>query len=426
MVKAKTIVWMMAMAATSIAPAALAQVPAAQAVTLADAVRARDAQTLADQIALAEIPAPPFAEARRAAAFATRLKAIGLSDVRIDATGNVIARRPGIGRGPRLIVSAHLDTVFPAGTDVKVRRQGSRYLGPGLADDSRGLATILTIANVIQDAKVRTVGDIVFVGTVGEEGAGDLRGVRALVAADPAIDGFLSVDGIDPAFVVNGATASRRWKLRFKGPGGHSFGDFGRPSAIHAMGRAIALIADLEVPTSPKTTYNVGVVSGGTSVNAIAEEAVIDLDMRSNDPAALMALEAKALAAADAGAATETARRAGGTITVERTLTGDRPGGATPLSSPILTALFAAYDAIGELKPTLGSGSTDSNIAIAKGIPALTLAGGGRAGNAHSLAEWYEPTRAWVGPQVALLAVLGMVGVEGGPPPLLPVRAKGR
>ena len=413
----------LAVASTLLAPVAVtAQIPAPMAVKLAEAVRARDAQTLADQIAISEIPAPPFAETKRGEDFAARLRAIGLNDVKTDATGNVIAVRRGVGKGPRLILSAHLDTVFPAGTDVKVRKDGVRYKGPGLADDARGLSALLTIATVMEAAKVRTVGDIVFVGTVGEEGAGDLRGARALVAADPMVDGFISIDGTGTDRITTGATGSRRWKLRFKGPGGHSFGNFGRPSAIHAMGRAIALMADLDVPTSPKTTYNVGVISGGTSVNAIAEEAVLDLDMRSNDPAALKALEEKALAAADAGAFAEGTKR-GGKIVVERTLTGDRPSGQTPTTSPIVTAMNAAYAALGEAMPTQGFSSTDSNIAISRGIPAVTLGGGGTGGNAHSLEEYYEPTRAWVGPQLALIAALGMVGVEGGPPPQLPVRS---
>lgn len=411
-----------AVAAALLAGPAAAQLPKAMARSLSDAVRAREETTLAEQIAISEIPAPPFGEAKRAADYAARLKALGLTDVTIDATGNVIARRPGTGKGPRLVVSAHLDTVFPIETDVKVKRDGARLKGPGLADDARGLAALLAIVDVLQRAKVKTVGDLVFVGTVGEEGAGDLRGARAIVAADPGMSGFLSIDGVSTAGAVNGATASRRWRLTFKGPGGHSFGNFGRPSATHALGRAIALIADIDVPKAPRTTYNVGIVTGGTSVNAIAETASLDLDMRSNDPAALAALEAKAMAAAEAGAKAETDARAGGTIVLERKLIGDRPGGQTAPDSPIIQALNAAYDAVGEPRPTLGFSSTDSNIAIARGIPALTLGGGGQGGNAHSLEEWYDPARAWVGPQVALIAVLDMVGVVGGPPPRLPVR----
>lgn len=411
-----------AVAMAALSTGAFAQIPAPMAAKLAEAVRARDAQTFADQVAMSEIPSPPFAETKRGEDFAKRLRAIGLTEVKTDAIGNVIAVRRGTGKGPRLVLSAHLDTVFPAGTDVKVRQEGNRYKGPGLADDARGLTAVLTIATVIQAAKVKTVGDILFVGTVGEEGAGDLRGARALIAGDPAIDGFISIDGVGTGQITTGATASRRWKLKFKGPGGHSFGNFGRPSAIHAMGRAIALLADFDVPASPKTTFNVGVVTGGTSVNAIAEEAVLDLDMRSNDPAALKALEERALAAADAGAAAEMAKR-GGKVVVERMLTGDRPGGQTLATSPIVAAMNAAYATLGEPKPAQGFSSTDSNIAIARGIPAVTLGGGGSAGNAHSLEEYYEPTRAWVGPQLALVAVLGMVGVEGGRPPQLPVRA---
>lgn len=380
-------------------------------------IREEDAKTLREQIEIAQIPAPPFKESVRAQDYLQRLRALGLSDAAIDAEGNVIARRKGTGGGPTLVLSAHLDTVFPEGTDVTVREKDGRYYGRGLADDSRGLAVLLTVLRAMQDNKLRTVGDVLFVGTVGEEGLGNLRGVKALFRDHAAIDGFISVDSVNApddqdgrAKIINQATGSRRWLVTFAGPGGHSFNNFGSPSAVHAMGRAIARIADLRTPADPKTTFTVGVVSGGTSVNAIAGEAQLQMDMRSNSADELAALEQKFLAIVKDAAAAENARWQSGLMTVTTKLLGDRPAGVAR-DTPVVQAALQAAAALVHPQPVLAGASTDSNVAMGLGIPAATLSGGGRGDKAHSLEEWYEPLHAWFGPQSVLLTTLALVGV---------------
>ena len=248
-----------------------------------DDIKADDARALAEQKRITEIPAPPFKEKLRAEHYRTRMQELGFKDASIDAEGNVIALRKGSGGGrPRLVVSAHLDTVFPEGTDVTVKEKNGAITAPGIGDDSRGLAAMLSLIKAMNENQVATVGDIMFVGTVGEEELGNLRGVKALFRDHADIDGFISIDGLGITRVVNQATGSHRYEFTFKGPGGHSFAEFGLPSAIHAMGRAIAKISELQPPSDPKTTFTVGTVSGGTSVNAIAAEAKMAVDMRSN------------------------------------------------------------------------------------------------------------------------------------------------
>lgn len=386
-------------------------------------IKAEDERTLKDQIELTEIPAPPFKESVRAAEYQKRLKALGLADARIDAEGNVIAVRKGTGRGPVLVVSAHLDTVFPEGTDVKVKVKDNKYHAPGIYDDGRGLASLLTVVRALDQAKIRTVGDIVFVGTVGEEELGDLRGVKAFFRDHKNVDGFISFDGVDIGRIVNQATGSRRWRIIYTGPGGHSFSAFGLPSATHALGRAIAKISEVRTPENPKTTFTVGTLKGGTSVNAIAAEAELGLDMRSNSADELKKLEEKILQLAKDAAAEENARWAKpDTIKVEFKLVGDRPAGAGSMDSAMLHAARKGIAAVGgEVKAIMAS-STDSNLPISLGIPAVTLGSGGVGGGSHGPGEWYSPINAWLGPQSQLLTILSLVGVDGVTQPLLPKR----
>src|SRR3977135_65131 len=263
--------------------------------TLED-IKADDERTFAEQKRITEIPAPPYKEKVRAEYFLKRFHELGFKDAAIDSEGNVMALRKGSGGGrPKLVVSAHLDTVFPEGTDVSVKEKDGVVLAPGIGDDSRGLAALLSLIKSINANDVATVGDILFVGTVGEEELGNLRGVKALFRDHADIDGFISIDGLGITRVVNQATGSHRYEMIFKGPGGHSFQEFGLPSAIHAMGRAIAKISDLQTPSDPKTTFTVGTVSGGTSVNAIAREAKMAVDMRLNATEELLKLEERLL-----------------------------------------------------------------------------------------------------------------------------------
>ncbi len=381
----------------------------------------REQRTVEEQLAITEIPAPPFQEQRRAADYLQRIRDTGL-DPYLDSEGNVVAVRPGTGDGPTLLITAHLDTVFPETVDTTVQLRDGRYYAPGIGDDTRGLAVLLSVIDVLQQSEIETIGDIIFSGNVGEEGRGDLRGVKALFRDLTEVDGFISVDGVQLTRITTGGTGSRRFEFIFRGPGGHSFGAFGLPSAIHAMGRAIALIAELQTPQFPKTTFTVGTVNGGTSVNSIAAEASFAIDMRSNDPNLLAMFERDAQAAALTAVADENTRWNAESISVEFKLIGDRPVGSTPVGSPIVQVAALSYAHLGVDINALTVSSTDSNVPMALGIPAITISGGGEGGGAHSPDEWFAPTDSHLGPQAVLLNVLTLVGVDGVSQPALQER----
>ena len=382
-----------------------------------DSIQAWQAWTLEQQIELTEIEAPPFMEERRGQEFARRLTALGYQDVRVDAEGNVIAERPGSSEGPVVILSGHLDTVFPAGTDVRVRTDGDRLLAPGIADDGRGLAVVLTVARAFQTVRLATDATVLFIGTVGEEGEGNLRGVRHLFERELAgrVGWFISVDGTGYD-VVNAAVGSNRYTVSFEGPGGHSYGAFGIPNPAHALGRAVAAIADLQVPAQPKTTFSVSVLSGGTSVNAIPSEVAFEIDMRSEEPAELADLDARVRAAIEAAVASEKARwpESDAALFARIDTIGIRPAAAQPETAPIVVAALAAARALGLTSETNAS-STDANIPMSMGIPSITIDGGGRGGDSHAPGEWYEETAdSYRGPQWAALIVAMLAGI----PPL--------
>jgi len=387
--------------------------------TLRD-IEANEAETLAEQVRLTQIPAPPFMEQNRAEYYLTQMQSRGLADAYIDSEGNVIGIREGSGDGPLFVIAAHLDTVFPLETDVTVEMRDGRYYAPGIGDDGRGLTVLLTLIDAFNSSGIETVGDIMFVGNVGEEGPGDLRGIKAIFRDHPGIDGFVSIDGSGLARITTGATGSRRFAVEFSGPGGHSFSAFGLASAIHAMGRAITKIGDLNVPSSPKTTFTVGTVAGGTSVNSIAADAVFQLDMRSNDASELAKLEARVRVVTEQAVAEENARWNNGEISVNFRLIGDRPVGSTATSNSLVQVAALAYEAVGSPIQELRTSSTDSNIPMSMGIPAITIGGGGNSGGAHSPEEWYSPENSHQGPQLAFLMVLGLVGLEGVSAPLMP------
>jgi acetylornithine deacetylase/succinyl-diaminopimelate desuccinylase-like protein len=391
--------------------------------TLED-IKADDDQAFAEQKRITEIPAPPYKEKVRAEYYLKRFQELGFKDASIDTEGNVIALRKGSGGGrPKLVVAAHLDTVFPEGTDVAVKEKDGVILAPGIGDDSRGLAALLSLIKSINGNGIATVGDVMFVGTVGEEELGNLRGVKALFRDHADIDGFISIDGLGITRVVNQATGSHRYEMIFKGPGGHSFQEFGLPSAIHAMGRAIAKISDLQTPADPKTTFTVGTVGGGTSVNAIAGDARMAVDMRSNSTEELLKLEARLLDLVKQAVAEENARWKSDKLSVEIKLIGDRPAGIVALDSPIVQATQRAVSVITRgPRVTFAGSSTDSNLAMSQGIPAVTIGGGGEGGNWHSRNEWYKPVDAYFGPQNALLTILVLTGLDGVTKPALAVR----
>nr|WP_318539608.1 M20/M25/M40 family metallo-hydrolase [Terribacillus saccharophilus] len=380
-------------------------------------------QTTKDQIEVTEVEAPPFNEENRAAFFKEKLAAFGLDDLKTDEEGNVYGIRKGSGGGPTVVIATHLDTVFPAGTNVKAKVEDGIVYAPGIGDDGRGLAVLLTLLRTLEKNKIETEGDIVFLADVGEEGLGDLRGMKAYFRDNTYVDGFISVEPGAPGDLIYCGVGSKRYNVTFKGKGGHSFGDFGTSSAIHATGRAIGALADLTVPEDPKTTYNVGTIHGGTSINTIAQHAGFQLDLRSVSSEALAELEANALAMIEEAAQVEgEARQQPGSISVTTELVGDRPAGSQPKDAPIRHIALQAAEVLGIEVEREEPLSTDANVPISLGIPALTLGGGGNSGGHHTLEEFFDPTDAFYGPQRILLALLGMVGVKDGAAPLLPIR----
>jgi tripeptide aminopeptidase len=376
-------------------------------------------ETAKEQIHFTAIPAPTFKEQIRGDFFQKRFRELGLQNVRVDGHGNIFGFRPGSGKGPKLVVSAHLDTVFPEGTDVEAKIVDGKIYAPGIADDGRGLASLLTLIRAFNKANIKTIGNIIFVATVGEEGLGDLNGVKGLFADNKDIDGFISIEPGTPGEVTYLATGSRRYRITYSGPGGHSFGDFGIPSAIHALGRAIAKISDLQVPENPKTTFNVGTINGGTSVNTIAASASMVLDMRSTSKEELMKLEEQVIEILHKSAAKENQRWGKNSIEVEFELVGDRPAGSQAEEAVIVQSALAAARALG-FEPKLNQpSSTDSNVPISLGIPAVTLGGGGAFGGCHTLQEYFDPKDAHFGVQKILLTILGLVGVKSVTAPLL-------
>lgn len=372
-----------------------------------DRIKADNAWTLDQQVSICEIPAPPFKEAVRGAEYRRRLEALGLT-VRTDSIGNVIAERRGTGGGPTVMIAGHLDTVFPEGTDVKVKREGTMMRGPGIGDDCRGLTVILAVARAMQMEKLSTAGTVIFVGNVGEEGPGNLRGVRHLMTREypGKIDYFISVDGTGLG-VTSRAVGSNRYRVTYRGPGGHSYGAFGMPNPIHALGRAIAAIGDIQVPTTPKATFNVGIIEGGTSVNTISPSGAMDVDLRSESPRALADLDAKVQSAVRDALTAENARWPGSRVRIALKLDtiGIRPAGAQPDSVPIVRAAIAAGKALGFTAPTTAS-STDANLPMSLGIPAITIDGGGAGQGAHAISESYDDgDRGWLGPQWAALII---------------------
>lgn len=364
---------------------------------------------LKKQIQIAEIPAPPFHEAKRARFMTEEFKRLGLKQVHIDSAGNVLGLRKG--RKPHmLVISAHLDTVFPEGTDVSVQRNGQRYLGPGLVDDSLGLMNLLALIEALKATGIQTESSLLFVATVGEEGLGDLRGVKYLFLKSDyrdRIKAFISIDGAKPGRITNSALGSKRYRVTVTGPGGHSYGAFGLVNPAHALGQIIARFTSVGVPGDPKTTYNVGRLGGGTSVNSIPFEVWMEVDMRSESSEELKKLEAFFLQTVAQGVRAENLFRVASDskLKVRSERIGDRPSGTIPDSSALVQKAKWAITALG-FTPRTTTSSTDANIPISLGIPAITTGGGGTSGGAHSLKEWFDPREAHKGIQKNLLLVL--------------------
>ena len=375
------------------------------------------AEAMAEQVKIAEIESPTFAEKVRGEAVMELMRAYGLTDVVMDPSGNVVGRRPGTGSGPTLAIAAHLDTVFPAGTDLKVRREGNLYYGPGIGDNASGIRSMLQVLRALEGAGIRTEGDILFVGTVGEEGNGDIRGAKALFDGSRKIDGFMALDMADVNTLQNGATGAHRWRLSIEGEGGHSYLDYGHvPSAIHVMCRAGALIADLDLPETPKTTYTIGTIKGGTTVNTIAAKCSVDVDLRSVDVAELAKLEETVLAAFEKAVELENAHwpkaDAAHQLKLVKTQIGNRPAGLRPDNCPAVQAALAAMATMGiEVKQCRPS-STDANMPMSINIPAVCIGTGGVTNLEHSLKEFFDSTDMEKGPQLATLIALALVGIR--------------
>jgi len=374
-----------------------------------EAVRRNEAHFIDEQIRLCEIPAPPFKEDLRGKELERLFRAAGLHDVRIDKAGNVIGARPGVAARPNVVLAAHLDTVFPEETNVKVARERAILKGPGIGDDCRGLAVLLGVIRALDEAKVRTPATITFVADTGEEGLGDLRGMKSLFgdSMKGQIDKFISIDGSGLGITSRGV-GSLRYRVEFTAPGGHSYGAFGNANPIQAMGRAIAKIDAIEVPAKPKTTFNVGRVGGGTSVNAIPFESWMEVDMRSEEKDALQTLEAKFKAAIADAVADENKRWNGkGAVAAKIEMVGDRPVGSTAESSPIVQTAIAVTRAFASTV-ALSDSSTDSNVPMSLGIPAITIGGGGRGSASHSPAESWDSTDSVIGTERALALVVAL------------------
>jgi tripeptide aminopeptidase len=366
------------------------------------------------QARLTEIPAPPFQEAQRAAAVKTLLASSGLT-VQIDKTGNVIGELSGSHDKEVVMLAAHLDTVFPPGTDVKVRRESDRMSAPGISDNGTGLAALVAIARAIHDAKITPRRTILFVADVGEEGEGNLRGMRALVDAyRTRLKAAVILDGSGTDHVTTKALASRRLEVLILGPGGHSWSDFGMPNPISALVRGSVRFINTRVPASPRTTFNLGQIDGGTSVNSVPHEARLKVDIRSESEDELAKLETALRECVAAGVRDEMESprdRSKGKLEWRVELLGSRPGGELAPDSQLLAALRAADSYVGN-QSRIERSSTDANIPLAAGIEAISIGAGGNGGGAHSLQEWYEPAGRETGLKRALLTLFGVAGIS--------------
>jgi tripeptide aminopeptidase len=382
-------------------------------------LEAIEERSLQDLIRLTEVPAPPFVEEERARAFAQMLREAGADSVWIDGIGNVIGLRRGTVRDRTVALDGHLDTVFPPETDVTVRFRGDTLYAPGVADDTRGLIVVRNVLEALVAQDLRTPADLLFIGTVGEEGLGDLRGVKHLFGEEgPGIDSFIAVDGSGDAGIIHSGTGSNRYRVTFRGPGGHSWGAFGLGNPAHALAQAVAGFvpeADRRTASGPRTSYNVGRIGGGTSVNSIPFEAWMEVDLRSVDPASLATLDGVFREAMQRGLEEQNSlRRSGEPLTVELDQVGLRPAGSIDPGEPLVQRALAATRLLGR-EPTLGGASTNANTPLALGVPAITIGNGGRAGGAHSLDEWWLPVEPHVAAQRALLILLAEAGGIGVP-----------
>ena len=378
-----------------------------------------EAQLAEWQQQLAKIPAPPFGEQLRSEWMLERFLELGLEQVRTDEAANVFGIRPATGNR-YVALSAHIDTVFPAGTPLNVRQQGSRLYGPGVSDNAAGVVAMLGIAAAISRSRVRHTAPILFVANVGEEGEGDLRGMRHIFADRHWLDSIafnLVLDGAGNDTIVAEALGSRRFEVIVRGPGGHSWSDFGTPNPIVVLARAIESFRQTPLPVSPKTTFNIGVIRGGTSVNSIPESASMRVDIRSTSTAEIERLERALRLGLDTAVADETkgmsqsakARALG--LSAEIVTIGNRPGGELPPEARILQVIRSVDAYLGNVAQVQRA-STDANIPLSLGREAIAIGGGGTGGGAHTLQEWFDCTGRDFGLKRILLTLLALTGVS--------------
>ena len=366
-----------------------------------------------EQVRITEIPAPEFAEGPRGEYIRKLFESAGLK-TRTDSAGNVVGERPGADNKSVVLVAAHMDTVFPAGTDVHVKRNGTRLEAPGIADNGAGLAALVAVARALREGRVNTGAMLVFAADVGEEGEGNLRGIRKLVDDYRSrLRAVIAIDGATTDHITTMALASRRIEVTVSGPGGHSWSDFGEPNPITALARAIVRFSAVNPPDEPRTTFNVGVMEGGTSVNSIPFRASIKVDMRSESEGQLETLEAALRGAVQAGIDEETsaARARDATLEAKFKLIGVRPGGQLAPDAPLLEAIRNVDRYLGN-RSRLERSSTDANVPLSLGIPAIAVGGGGHGGGSHSVTEWYDPTDRELGVKRILLTLLAVAGVQ--------------
>lgn len=372
------------------------------------------------QLQVARIPAPPFGEQARSEWMLERFLELGLSDVHVDEVGNVFGVHSGNG-GSYIAVSAHLDTVFPAGTPLKVSQQGSKLFGPGVSDNGAGLAALLAIAAALRSARLQTSAPVLFIANVGEEGEGDLRGMRHIFSERRWLDTIgcnIVLDGAGYDTIVAEALGSRRFEVIVRGPGGHSWSDFGAPNPIAVLGRTIAKFSDVRVPASPKTTFNIGVIRGGTSVNSIPESASMRVDIRSTSTAEIESLQASLRLALDGALKEESnaaemrasGQRHLGELSAEVVTIGNRPGGELPPDARIMRVIQAVDAHLGNVAHVQRA-STDANIPLSLGREAIAMGAGGAGGGAHTLQEWFDCSGRDLGLRRILLLVLALAGI---------------
>jgi len=382
-------------------------------------IKADEEHSIEEQIELTLIEAPTFHEERRAAAFCEKLKAYGLEDVHTDDFGNAIGRWKGTGGGPTVLVEAHLDTVFPFGSVTEVRREGGRLHAPGIVDDTRGLAVVLAALRGLKASGLQTKGDILFVGTSREEGMGSLGGMKDLLNTHPEIGASISVDGADPEYITYRATGFKTCEINFYGIGGHAYSAFGQmANPLHAAARFVAKVADFQVPADPKTTFCVSNFHAGNDagIHAIVPKATVKINYRSNSPVELEKLHKQVFDAVQAACDEETARWGKDTITWDCVNYCDVPAGEQDLHAPLVESTYLAAKLVSEDPTKVGfaaSGCVNGNIAVAKGLPCVTVGDGLKESNVHNLAESFDPEGCWRLPQEVFLLALLAAGIDG-------------